>query len=68
MAGVDKEESTISCVDAWIEKLFDAKTLSEAEVVQLCEKVRPATFLLRLLHMPASSYSISACNSQISSA
>jgi hypothetical protein len=44
MAGVDIEESTISCVDAWIEKLFDAKTLSEAEVVQLCEKVCSATF------------------------
>eukprot|EP00611_Tribonema_gayanum_P002579 TRINITY_DN1192_c0_g1_i3.p2 TRINITY_DN1192_c0_g1~~TRINITY_DN1192_c0_g1_i3.p2 ORF type:complete len:102 (-),score=19.46 TRINITY_DN1192_c0_g1_i3:98-403(-) len=39
MAG-DLEEATISCVDGWIEKLFDAKTLTEAEVVQLCEKAR----------------------------
>jgi hypothetical protein len=53
MAGVDIEESTISCVDAWIEKLFDAKTLSEAEVVQLCEKVC-ATLSSGVLHTPVS--------------
>ncbi|CAM9714716.1 unnamed protein product, partial [Choristocarpus tenellus] len=39
MAG-DLEEATVSCVDAWVDKLLDGKTLTEAEVVQLCEKAR----------------------------
>lgn len=39
MAG-DLEESTVNCVDAWVAKLLDGKTLAETEVVQLCNKVR----------------------------
>lgn len=39
MAG-DLEEATVNCVDAWISKLLDGKTLAESEVVQLCNKVR----------------------------
>lgn len=39
MAG-DLEEATVNCVDAWISKLLDGKTLTESEVVQLCNKVR----------------------------
>lgn len=39
MAG-DPEESTVNCVDAWVAKLLDGKTLAESEVVQLCNKVR----------------------------
>ena len=38
MAG-DPEESTVNCVDAWVAKLLDGKTLAESEVVQLCSKV-----------------------------
>lgn len=38
MAG-DLEESTVNCVDAWVAKLLDGKTLAETEVVQLCNKV-----------------------------
>lgn len=38
MAG-DPEESTVNCVDAWVAKLLDGKTLAETEVVQLCNKV-----------------------------
>jgi hypothetical protein len=38
-AKTDLDEGTISCVDAWVEKLLNAQTLTEAEVVQLCEKV-----------------------------
>ncbi|CAN0258719.1 unnamed protein product, partial [Ectocarpus sp. 8 AP-2014] len=39
MAG-DPEESTVNCVDAWVAKLLDGKTLAESEVVQLCNKAR----------------------------
>lgn len=39
MAG-DLEESTVNCVDAWVAKLLDGKTLAESEVVQLCNKAR----------------------------
>mmetsp|Transcript_12083 Transcript_12083/g.18076 ORF Transcript_12083/g.18076 Transcript_12083/m.18076 type:complete len:313 (-) Transcript_12083:32-970(-) len=39
MAG-DLEDSTISCLDAWIAKLYDAKTLTESEVEKLCQKAR----------------------------
>lgn len=39
MAG-DLEEATVNCVDAWVTKLLDGKTLAESEVVQLCNKVR----------------------------
>ena len=35
----DPEESTVNCVDAWVAKLLDGKTLAESEVVQLCSKV-----------------------------
>lgn len=38
MAG-DLEETTVNCVDAWVAKLLDGKTLAETEVVQLCNKV-----------------------------
>lgn len=38
MAG-DPEDSTVNCVDAWVSKLLDGKTLAESEVVQLCNKV-----------------------------
>lgn len=38
MAG-DLEEATVNCVDAWVAKLLDGKTLAESEVVQLCNKV-----------------------------
>ena len=38
MAG-DLEETTVNCVDAWVAKLLDGKTLAESEVVQLCNKV-----------------------------
>lgn len=38
MAG-DPEESTVNCVDAWVAKLLDGKTLTESEVIQLCSKV-----------------------------
>ncbi|CAM9277134.1 unnamed protein product, partial [Hapterophycus canaliculatus] len=37
---VDPEESTVNCVDAWVTKLLDGKTLAETEVVQLCNKAR----------------------------
>lgn len=37
---VDPEESTVNCVDAWVAKLLDGKTLAETEVVQLCNKVQ----------------------------
>ena len=40
MASADFDDSSISCVDGWIEKLFDGKTLTEQEVVQLCDKAR----------------------------
>lgn len=33
------EETTVNCVDAWVAKLLDGKTLAESEVVQLCNKV-----------------------------
>lgn len=39
MAG-DPEDSTVNCVDAWVAKLLDGKTLAESEVVQLCNKVK----------------------------
>lgn len=43
MAG-DLEEATVNCVDAWVAKLLDGKTLAESEVVQLCNKVRENIF------------------------
>lgn len=40
MAGAgDLEEATVNCVDAWVAKLLDGKTLAESEVVHLCNKV-----------------------------
>lgn len=33
------EEAAVSQVDAWIEKLFECKPLTELEVRQLCDKV-----------------------------
>jgi hypothetical protein len=34
------EEAAIGTVEAWIEKLFECKPLTEGEVKQLCDKVR----------------------------
>jgi len=34
------EEAAVGTVEAWIEKLFECKPLTEGEVKQLCEKVR----------------------------
>ena len=53
MAG-DLEESTVNCVDAWVAKLLDGKTLAESEVVQLCNKVCTTNltlFNLSLIHI-----------------
>jgi hypothetical protein len=33
------EQAAVSTVEAWIEKLFECKPLTELEVKQLCEKV-----------------------------
>lgn len=53
MAG-DLEEATVNCVDAWVAKLLDGKTLAESEVVQLCNKVR-LTYVYSV-HMSRFSY------------
>lgn len=34
------DEGAVATVDGYIEKLFDCKPLTEAEVRQLCERVR----------------------------
>ncbi len=34
------DEAAVGTVEAWIEKLFECKPLTEGEVKQLCEKVR----------------------------
>ncbi len=33
------EASAVGTVEAWIERLFECKPLTEAEVRQLCDKV-----------------------------
>lgn len=33
------EAAAVGAVDAWIERLFECKPLTEAEVRQLCDKV-----------------------------
>ena len=35
------EAAAVGTVEAWIERLFECKPLTEAEVRQLCDKVRP---------------------------
>ncbi|CAM9263381.1 unnamed protein product [Heterosigma akashiwo] len=37
---VDVDEATINCLDAWLEKLYDGKPLTEGEATQLCEKAQ----------------------------
>lgn len=39
------EAAAVGTVEAWIERLFECKPLSEGEVRQLCEKVRTCVVL-----------------------
>lgn len=48
-AAGDLEEATVNCVDAWVAKLLDGKTLAESEVVQLCNKVSVSYVVLNFL-------------------